>query len=210
MHYQGSTRTLTCWAPVGDCPIELGPLAVLSGSHKVKKVLPHHFSLGAGGLIVDLEEQTPKHRELDAVWLSTDFEMGDTLFFPALTVHKALPNRSEDRMRISLDNRYEGEGNRIADHMLVPHLTDISPLSWEEVYKDWKSDELEYYWKKVKFQKIPRYWGYARKGFEDAMELARREDSRGILAMRRAIRSNPSSDDATAARAVLKEIGAAE
>ncbi len=56
VHYQGSVQTLTCWSPVGDCPIELGPLAVLPGSHKVKKVLPHHFSLGAGGLIIDLNE----------------------------------------------------------------------------------------------------------------------------------------------------------
>ena len=210
VHYQGSMGTLTCWSPVGDCPIELGPLAVLPGSHKVKKVLPHHFSLGAGGLIIDLEEQTPKHPELDTTWLSTNFELGDTLFFPALTVHKALPNVTEDRMRISLDNRYQRVGDRIAEHMLVPHMTDISPLSWEEVYKDWKSDDLKYYWTKVEFQKIPRYWGYARKGFEEAMELARRNDKRGILAMRRAIRSNPASDDAGKARAVLQEIGALE
>jgi ectoine hydroxylase-related dioxygenase (phytanoyl-CoA dioxygenase family) len=208
VHYQGSVETLTCWAPVGDCPIELGPLAVLPGSHKVKKVLPHHFSLGAGGLIIDLKEQTPKHPELDATWLSTNFELGDTLFFPALTVHKALPNLTEDRMRISLDNRYQRVGDRIAEHMLVPHMTDISPLSWDQVYKDWKSDELKYYWTKVEFQKIPRYWGYARKGFEEAMELARQNDKRGILAMRRTIRSNPSSEDANRARTVLQEIGA--
>ena len=162
----------------------------------MKKVLPHHFSLGAGGLIIDLGEETPKHPELNASWLSTNFEMGDTLFFPALTVHKALPNLTDDRMRISLDNRYEAVGSRIAEHMLVPHMTDVSPLSWEEVYKDWKSDELKYYWTKVEFQKIPRYWGYARKGFVEAMELARQNDKRGILALRRVIRINPSSEDA--------------
>jgi ectoine hydroxylase-related dioxygenase (phytanoyl-CoA dioxygenase family) len=36
VHYQGSLDTLTCWAPVGDGPIELGPLAVLERSHKVR------------------------------------------------------------------------------------------------------------------------------------------------------------------------------
>ena len=179
VHYQGSTGTLTCWAPVGDCPIELGPLAVLPGSHKVRKVLPHHFSLGAGGLIIDLHEQTPKHPELDRGWLCTNFEVGDTLFFPALTVHKALPNVTPDRMRISLDNRYEAVGSRIAEHMLVPHMTDVSPLSWEEVYAGWKSDALKYYWTKVEFKKIRRYWGYARKGFEEALQLALNKDRRG-------------------------------
>ena len=110
-------------------------------------------------------------------------------------------------MRISLDNRYQRVGDRIAEHMLVPHMTDVSPLSWDEVYKDWKNDELKYYWKNVPFKKIPRYFGYTRKGFDEAVELARRKDKRGILAMRRAVRSTPLSEDAKTARAVLKEIG---
>jgi len=210
VHYQGSTGTLTCWAPVGDCPIELGPLAVLPGSNKVRKVLPHHFSLGAGGLIINLVQEAQRYPVLDAGWLSTNFEIGDTLFFPALTVHKALPNLTDDRMRISLDNRYEAMGNRIAEHMLVPHMTDVSPLSWEEVYKDWKSDELKYYWTKVEFQKIPRYWGYARAGFTEALELAHAGDRNAILALHRMVRANPSSEDADRARAVLQQIGEPE
>jgi ectoine hydroxylase-related dioxygenase (phytanoyl-CoA dioxygenase family) len=35
---------------MGDCPIELGGLAVLAGSHKTGAVGEHYFSLGAGGL----------------------------------------------------------------------------------------------------------------------------------------------------------------
>ena len=93
---------------MGTAPFELGPLAVLPGSHKVRKVLPHHFSPGAGGLIIDLVAETPRHPELAKPWLSTNFEIGDTLFFPALTVHKALPNVTADRMRISLGNRHGG------------------------------------------------------------------------------------------------------
>ena len=95
VHFQGSFQALTCWAPVGDCPIELGGLAVIPRSHKVNRVLEHHFSLGAGGLIVD----ETAHEDVDPVWHSTDYEMGDALFFPALTIHKALPNYTEDRLR---------------------------------------------------------------------------------------------------------------
>jgi len=207
VHYQGSLQALTCWMPVGDCPVPLGPLAVLPGSHKVKKVLSHHFSLGAGGLIIDLDEQVATHPELDVPWVTTDFEAGDVLFFPALTIHRALPNVTEDRIRISLDNRYEGEGDNIAAHMLTPHMTDILPISWEEVYKDWKSDDLKYYWKKINHRAIPKYDGYAQKGFAEALELARTGDKRAILALRRTVRVHPESDDARAARAVLEEIG---
>jgi ectoine hydroxylase-related dioxygenase (phytanoyl-CoA dioxygenase family) len=210
VHYQGSTETLTCWSPVGDCPIELGPLAVLLGSHKVRKVLPHHFSLGAGGLMIQLEEEKRKHPELDRVWVSANFEVGDTLFFPALTVHKALPNVTENRMRVSLDNRYEAIGNRIAEQNLKPHMTDVSPLSWEEIYANWKSDDLKYYWRKVDFQKIPRYWGYIRKGLEEALHLAEKGDKHAVVSLRRLVRNHPESAEAARARAILTKIGALE
>ena len=50
VHFQGNFETYTAWSPVGDCPIELGGLALLPGSHKIGRVLEHHFSLGAGSL----------------------------------------------------------------------------------------------------------------------------------------------------------------
>ncbi len=206
VHYQGTFDALTCWAPVGDCPIELGPLAVLPRSHKTKKVLNHHFSLGAGGLIIHVDEILREYPELNVPWHTTNFEVGDTLFFPALTVHKAMPNLTEDRLRISLDNRYEGEGDVIAQHMLEPHMADVSPLSWEEVYADWKTDDLKYYWLKVKHSSVPRDMCYIETGFSEALDLARQRDNRGILALRRVMLSNPSSKEATAARAVLDEI----
>jgi ectoine hydroxylase-related dioxygenase (phytanoyl-CoA dioxygenase family) len=209
VHYQGSTDTLTCWAPVGDCPIELGPLAVLPGSHTVRRVLPHHFALGAGGLVIDLAQETPRYPALAAGWLSTDFAMGDTLFFPALTVHKALPNTTEQRMRISLDNRYAAVGGRIAAHQLMPHLSEGRGFSWEDVYQGWKSDELKYYWTRVAFKEIRRYFGYSSRGFDEAVQLARAGDARALLSMRRAIKANPVSGEADRARAVLAQVGEA-
>ena len=54
VHFQGSTDNLTCWTPVGDCPSELGGLAILRGSNRIKRVVDHHFSLGAGSLQVNI------------------------------------------------------------------------------------------------------------------------------------------------------------
>jgi len=210
VHYQGSLQALTCWTPVGDCPIELGPLAVLPRSHTVKKVLPHHFSLGAGGLIIQVDDEKKKYPQLDVPWHTTNFEAGDVLFFPALTVHRAFPNVTEDRLRVSLDNRYQREGDKIAAHMLTPHLSDMSPLSWEEVYEGWKSDEFKYYWRKQDHSVIKRYLGYMTRGFAEATQLARQGDQRAILALRRVIRMTPDTEDAKTARRVLDEIGASE
>ena len=132
VHFQGSYDNITCWAPIGDCPIELGGLAVIPESHKVERVLEHHFSLGAGGLIVDETE----HEDIDPVWHSIDYQAGDALFFPALTIHRALPNFTDDRLRLSLDNRYMIVGDQIAEHMLEPHGP--SNLSWEDIYPHWR------------------------------------------------------------------------
>ncbi|HMN29234.1 MAG TPA: phytanoyl-CoA dioxygenase family protein, partial [Caldilineaceae bacterium] len=193
VHFQGNFETLTCWAPVGDCPIELGGLAVLPGSHKVNQVLDHHFSLGAGSLCIDTEEAAKTHAELDIAWHSTDYEIGDTLIFPSLTIHKALPNYTEDQLRVSLDNRYQAIGDPIADHMLQPHLSLTKKFTWEEVYQGWQTDDLQYYWRQLDNPVVPRDTSYAEKGFAEAVKLARQGDPRAYLALKRIIRRDPNS-----------------
>jgi hypothetical protein len=62
-------------------------------------LLPH-LPVRAGGPVVGLEVPA------DAPWLSADLWPGDVLLFSALTVHCALPNRTADRLRVSVDYRY--------------------------------------------------------------------------------------------------------
>ena len=204
VHFQGNFETLTCWAPVGDCPIELGGLAVIPGSHKVGRVLEHHFSPGAGSLVVDEQAHTD---EIDPVWHSTNYEMGDTLIFPALTIHKALPNYTEDKLRLSLDNRYQAVGDPIAEHMLDPHGP--SALQWEEVYRDWRSDDLKYYWKQVDNPVVKRDMSYAEKGFAEALELARAGNEHALYRLQRTVKNDPDSPAAQTARTVLAQMGVA-
>lgn len=93
---------VTVWVPLGDCPLALGPLAVLPGSHR-RGLLPHHgHGIIDGGL--DVED--------DAVWYTGDFACGDALVLTRHTIHRALPNRSGDRLRLSVDLRY---GFRVPD-----------------------------------------------------------------------------------------------
>ena len=200
VHFQGNFETLTCWAPVGDCPIELGGLAVIPGSHKVNRVLEHHFSLGAGSLVVDTDE----HPEVDPDWHSTNYEAGDTLIFPALTIHKALPNYTEDKLRLSLDNRYQAVGDPIADHMLDPHGP--SGLQWDEIYEGWSADDLKYYWKEYDNPVVPRDWSYSDKGFAEALDMARAGNEHAIFRLHRTVKNDPDSQYARDAQAVLAEM----
>jgi ectoine hydroxylase-related dioxygenase (phytanoyl-CoA dioxygenase family) len=198
VHFQGAYQTYTCWTPVGDCPRELGGLALLSGSHRVNAIHDHHFSLGAGSLAIDTGQ-------LDGQWVTTDYAIGDCLIFHSLTVHQALPNRTADRLRISLDNRYQGLDQPIAEHMLLPHLRSHHELTWEEVYRDWRSPELQYYWKQLDLKVLPRDERWVGQVFEEALSLARRGDPAARHHLTRLVSRDPQSEQARAAAAVLRE-----
>lgn len=137
---QGTSNTWTCWIPAGDCPRELGGLTILQGSHKAGYI-PIEYAQGAGGITAQL---CPWEED----WVEGDFEIGDVLTFSSFTVHKALPCRFPDRVRLSLDVRYQSIDEPVEEKSLLPHCH----LAWEEVYENWKSEELQYYWRKLPLQ----------------------------------------------------------
>ncbi|HEY3329223.1 MAG TPA: phytanoyl-CoA dioxygenase family protein [Capsulimonadaceae bacterium] len=138
---QGTPATWTCWFPLGDCPRDLGSLTVLRGSHK-RGYLPVSSAAGAGNIAVQL-----CHTETD--WVSGDFEVGDILTFPSYTVHKALPNKHPEQIRLSMDVRYQAADDVIEEKSLLPHCA----LTWDEIYRDWSSEELQYYWRKYALER---------------------------------------------------------
>ncbi len=90
------TEVWTAWIPIGPCPLALGPLALLAGSHTGGLRQHAPVTPGSGGIAV------PD----DAPWRSLDLEAGDVIVFSALTVHRALPNVTADQLRVSVDYRY--------------------------------------------------------------------------------------------------------
>jgi ectoine hydroxylase-related dioxygenase (phytanoyl-CoA dioxygenase family) len=143
---QGTPKLTAAWIPLSDCSIEDGSLAVLEGSNKFG-VLPLKFHLGAGNRRAVLPEELTACR-----WVGADFKAGDILLFPSLTVHKAMENHNTDRMRLSVDFRYQLEGEALTEGCLQPHF---QRLSWEEIYQDWKSDQYKYYWQDKDFGEVP-------------------------------------------------------
>lgn len=162
---QGTPNLTAAWMPLGDCAIQDGSLAILEGSHKFG-VLPLKFHLGAGNRRAVLNEQVAKCR-----WVGADFKAGDVVLFPALTVHKAMENYNPESMRLSVDFRYQLEGEALTAGCLEPHFQRVS---WEEIYRDWKSNELKYYWRKKNYVEVP--WNSAlhelpEDHFDEAYEL---------------------------------------
>ena len=108
-HYiRGTPDTYTCWVPLGDCPLRLGGLAVLRGSHR-GGFIEHAGGVGpqyAGWGIPD--DRLPAGDGVE--WHAGDYRLGDMIVFHAHTVHKALPNLTGDQLRLSVDNRYQRQG----------------------------------------------------------------------------------------------------
>jgi hypothetical protein len=89
----------TVWVPLGDCPVELGGLAVLPGSHRAG--LREHAGEGIGRQGAGVSP--------DEAWATADYRCGDVLMFGCLTLHRAAENRTTSRLRISADFRYVPE-----------------------------------------------------------------------------------------------------
>ena len=142
IHIQGTKAVYTCWIPLGDTTESLGGLQVLGGTHGVG-ILPVRRSSGAGGVGVVLDG-------LKEEWSHGDFEAGDALVFHSLTVHRSVPNQFRDRLRLSVDYRYQPVSLPIEKGSLLPHCG-VLP-SWDDVYAGWTDEALQYYWKKHEFQ----------------------------------------------------------
>ncbi len=134
---QGTTEVYTAWMPLIDCPMNVGPLQIAAGSHTAG-VYDFDIAGGAGGI----EIKDP----LEGRWVSGDFVAGDVLLFHSMTVHKGVPNRSE-RLRMSMDVRYQ----LVSETFNIDNANpDGQPLSWDEVYQDWRSNALKFYWRRLK------------------------------------------------------------
>lgn len=144
---QGTDRLVAAWIPLGECDRELGGLAILRGSqHHGIQPLGGHAGPGNRQALVspDLVEKCQ--------WVTTDYEAGDVLLFGSMTVHASLHNGSDTRMRLSVDYRYQCEGEPVADHVLQPHF---GRLTWDDIYADWSDTSLQYYWRDLDVEVVP-------------------------------------------------------
>ncbi len=140
---QGTKNTWTAWFPLGACPRRLGALMVCRRSHRIGYI-PVVTAKGAGGIAAQL---CPYEQD----WVAGDFAAGDVLTFPSLTVHRALPCRCQEQIRLSLDVRYQPLAEEVEFKSLLPHCT----LSWDEIYAGWRRDDLKYYWRRLPLKISP-------------------------------------------------------
>jgi ectoine hydroxylase-related dioxygenase (phytanoyl-CoA dioxygenase family) len=195
-HEQGTKEAYTTWIPLGDCPRELGGLAVWPGSQR-RGVIDHGFVPGVGGLGIRTD------RIPDVTWLSTDYRIGDVLVFHSLTVHGALANRTAGRLRISADFRYQRACDRFAAHMLRPTG---GRLTWEDVYAGWDGGDHRYYWRNLGIAGEPYDHRYYDQRDREVFALAREGDPHAFEFLVTISTRNPNAQIRQAARELIDEL----
>jgi hypothetical protein len=106
---RGTTNLYTVWTPLGDVPLEKGPLAILEGSHRLEKLKETYGRADVdrdrlqGWFSNDPVEMVDK---FGGRWLTTEFEAGDAIIFGMFTMHGSL-NNVTNTYRLSCDTRYQ-------------------------------------------------------------------------------------------------------
>jgi|UniRef100_UPI00404AB786 hypothetical protein len=124
---RGTHQHSTCWLPYGDISFELGGLMVLEGSHKRMDLLKNYAYRDVDGYCENKPAEVKKvakdggwsftgtlshnpptlRNKFGGRWLTAEFQAGDFLTFGMFMVHASLDNRTENRLRISSDSRYQ-------------------------------------------------------------------------------------------------------
>jgi ectoine hydroxylase-related dioxygenase (phytanoyl-CoA dioxygenase family) len=137
-HQAGPTMA-GLWVALHDVSADMGRLKVLAHSHQ-RGVRPVFEAEGVGGVQCEIY---PDETE----WHVSDYRRGDLLIFHSCTVHKAEPNLAPEAVRVSVDTRFCDYGAPVFRTNIEPHHGwRIPGLDWESIYRDWRSDQLQYYW----------------------------------------------------------------
>lgn len=141
---KGDAECFTVWIPLHDCPVNVGPLRMLEGSHRFGVQSHARENLHV--------PEIPAGTELGDDWAGGDVMAGDVLIFHSLTVHAASPNVS-DQLRLSIDCRFQDAHRALNPANLV--FAGQSGKSWEKTYSAWRSDDLKFYWKSLPLNLSP-------------------------------------------------------
>ncbi len=134
----GDPEFFTVWIPLHDCPVDVGPLRILEGSHRFGVQSHQRENLHV--------PEIPTKSAVGNGWVGGRINAGDVLIFHSLTVHAASPNLS-DKLRLSLDCRFQDARRVLNPSNLV--FAGESGKSWEKTYAGWNSEGLKFYWKRM-------------------------------------------------------------
>ncbi|MFN8006885.1 MAG: phytanoyl-CoA dioxygenase family protein [Terriglobia bacterium] len=101
-----TNRFRTAWIPLMNINRDMGGLATAQRSHWLGLLDHVEHETAYSYIFRGRKQRGVPVEQVASAWLTADYRSGDLLIFHSLTIHRALPNRS-DRVRLSLDARYQ-------------------------------------------------------------------------------------------------------
>ena len=138
-------------------------------------------------------------------WRASDMKAGDVLLFNALTVHAGRANLS-DRMRLSIDLRYQPLSEPITEEWLHPHRR---KLTWDEIYADQSDNTWNYYWRTFDLNVVPYDGKYYEARDRLSLEWGAAGDRRAQATLMRIVNRDPDPEKRARAADALKVLESA-
>ncbi len=146
---RGTHNLYTCWTPITDVSYDMGPLAILVGSHRGEGY--ERVRATYGQMDVDRDHVTGSFsndpvemvEKFGGQWQTTEFQRGDALIFGMYTMHGSINNTSS-RFRLSCDTRYQraddpADERWIGDNPPAHYAwTQGETIPMEEARKSWQ------------------------------------------------------------------------
>jgi hypothetical protein len=146
---RGTHQLYSCWTPIGDIDVAMGPLAINVGSHRLPGFARVRETYGRmdvdrdhvhGWFSNDPQEVVDK---FGGRWATADFRAGDALIFGIWTLHASLTNTTR-RFRISSDTRYQLAGAATDERWIGEKP--IAHYGWDDPAKNLSMENAREKW----------------------------------------------------------------
>ncbi|MEU3017497.1 phytanoyl-CoA dioxygenase family protein [Nocardiopsis sp. NPDC007018] len=128
-----TSDVLTCWVTFTQCDSEQQGLRLIPRSHRNGYLPTDETQGGSRPLYLGVAPDDPR-------WVTADYAPGDLVLFHSLTVHAGGPNRS-DRLRMSMDIRYQRDDEPLLSEFTHPHGWPRTP-DWDQLADGWADRSL--------------------------------------------------------------------
>ena len=195
VHIGGATNH-ALWAPLGDCPLEKGALAVAAGSHKRRRA----------------RHQGRQRRGRHGYRRADPRQVGDGRLRGGRRAHlrghrralRAAQPHGRDQAILRRPLPAGKPGGRGHQHGALFRLRN----AWEEVYADWSSDRGKYFWRALSPTVVPLDRQYYERRDRMAFDMAAEGDPAARDALLRIVQRDPDEAKRRRAEEALRELAA--
>jgi ectoine hydroxylase-related dioxygenase (phytanoyl-CoA dioxygenase family) len=106
---RGTSNLYSCWTPLGDVPLEMGPIVLWLGSQRLEKIKQTYARMDVDRDLIQgwfSDDPAGLVDKFGGRWASSNFQAGDVIIFGIYLLHASLGN-STNHFRLSVDTRYQ-------------------------------------------------------------------------------------------------------